>query len=362
MNGSSPLRLGSLAAAIALLAAGCGGTTSSQTTTTTTAAATTTSATTTAPATATTGASPSAGDVFGRIPELVDRVSPSVVTVLTSGDATTGTGSGVIWSADGIIVTNDHVVDGAGSIQVALASGRRLDARVVATDPLTDIAVVRVDEDGLPAAEFATELPPVGSLAVAIGTPLGLENTVTAGIVSGLHRNVPFSSSGSLVDLIQTDAAISPGNSGGALVDGQGRVIGINVAYVPPEARAVAIGFAIPSTTVVDVVGQLLESGSVQHAFLGVQPGAITPDLADQLNLTVGQGAIVLAVTPGTAAEQAGLEPGDVITGIGDTTVDRVEDLYAALRRSRPGERVVLTVVRNGETLELEAELGERSP
>jgi S1-C subfamily serine protease len=267
----------------------------------------------------------------------------------------------VIWSEDGIIVTNDHVVDGASSIQVALASGRRVDARVVATDPLTDIAVVEVDEQGLPAAEFATELPSVGSLAVAIGTPLGLENTVTAGIVSGLHRNVPFSSAGSLVDLIQTDAAISPGNSGGALVDRQGRVIGINVAYVPPEAGSVSIGFAIPSVTVVDVVDQLLERGSVQHAFLGIQPSAITPDLAEQLDLTVEEGAIVLAVTPGTAAEQAGLEPGDVITGIGDTSVRRVEDLFAALRRSRPGEQVTLTVVRDGETIELDAVLGERS-
>jgi S1-C subfamily serine protease len=344
---------------LGVLAGGCGG--DADGSETTTAGTTTTAATaTTEPGTTTATSGQVAADgVFGRIPELVTQVSPSVVAVLVSGSEGTGTGSGVIWSSDGTIVTNDHVVSGADSIQVALASGRRLDAEVVATDPLSDLAVLRVEEEGLPAASFAPELPDVGSLAVAIGTPLGLENTVTAGIVSGLHRNVP-SGGGSLVDLIQTDAAISPGNSGGALVDSDGRVIGINVAYIPPEARAVSIGFAIPSPTVVDVVSQLLETGRVQHAFLGIQPSAITPELAEQLDLSVEQGAIVLEVTEGSAADRAGLEPGDVITAIGEESIDRVEDLYSVLRRSRPGEQVTLAVVRDGESLELEAVLGER--
>src|SRR3954471_17046003 len=191
------------------------------------------------------------------IPDLVDRVRPSVVAILRRDGAQ---GSGVIARADGVIITNDHVVEGVQTVTVVYADGRRDQAGVKATDPRSDLAVIHVDRSGLPAATFRDDEPRVGELALAIGNPLGFAESVTAGIVSGLGRSIPGSASTSpaLIDLIQTDAAISPGNSGGGLVSGDGQFIGINVAYIPPSGGAVSIGFAIPSPTVTDVVDQLL--------------------------------------------------------------------------------------------------------
>jgi serine protease DegQ len=174
-----------------------------------------------------------AGDdgLFARIPGIVQDLRPSVVAVLTDR----GEGSGVVWSADGVIVTNHHVIAQAERIQVAFADGRRSAARVQASDPATDLAVLRSDRRGLPAASFADRLPAPGELAIAIGNPLGFANSVTVGVVSGLHRGIPGSAAQTraLVDLLQTDAAISPGNSGGALVGPDAKVIGINEAYIP---------------------------------------------------------------------------------------------------------------------------------
>src|SRR5215218_8488598 len=180
------------------------------------------------------------------IPDLVDAVEPSVVTVFTQE----GLGSGVVYTADGVIITNEHVVHGASAVEVGFADGQRVGGKVIAVNPVVDIAVVQADRKDLPAAEFASALPEVGEAAVVIGSPLGFENTVTSGIISALHRVIPGSaqSSQSFVDLIQTDAAISPGNSGGAVVNLQGQIIGISEAYIPPSAGAVALGFAIPST------------------------------------------------------------------------------------------------------------------
>jgi serine protease DegQ len=291
----------------------------------------------------------SGGD-FGRIPEIVRAVSPTVVAVLVSGAQGTGEGSGVIWGEDGVIVTNNHVVEGAQEVTVALATGQSENAEVVATDPLTDLAVLRIDRDGLPTAEFADGLPQVGELAVAIGNPLGFENTVTAGIVSGLDRSVPSGgNTPALVGLLQTDAPISPGNSGGALVDVEGRVIGINVAYIPPQARAVSIGFAIPSPTVVDVVRQLLESGEVQHAFLGVGPAPLTPELAEQFGIDADEGIAVLNVVEGSGADRAGIQPGDVLLSADGEPLRSVEDLFALLRERDPGDEVELELLRDGE-------------
>jgi S1-C subfamily serine protease len=176
-----------------------------------------------------------------------------------------GVGSGVIYRSDGIILTNHHVVADASRIEVALADGSRVPGHVTATDPDTDLAVIHVDRKGLPAAEFDRALPQVGELAVVLGSPLGFEKTVTAGIVSGLHRSIPGSASETraLVDLIQTDAAISPGNSGGAVVDASGQVLGISVAYVSPQQGAVSVGFAIPAATVTRVANELLAHGRV---------------------------------------------------------------------------------------------------
>jgi S1-C subfamily serine protease len=253
----------------------------------------------------------------------------------------------VIWNRDGTIVTNAHVVAGATSISVALANGDRVAAKLRASDPLSDVAVLTVSRKGLPAASFAKKLPRAGELALAIGSPLGLENTVTAGIVSGLHRSVPSGGqTPALVDLIQTDAPISPGNSGGALINAKGVVIGLNVAYIPPEARAVSIGFAIPAQTVASVVKQLLASGTVRHAFLGITPAPLTPLLAQQFGLTRSEGVVVLDVVPSSGAARAGVRAGDLIVGINTRPIRTVEDLYAELRRHSSGARVDVKIVK----------------
>jgi len=300
---------------------------------------------------------------FDRLPDLVAQAQPQVVTILARGTAGDGQGSGVIWDREGTIVTNAHVVAGATSISVALASGDRLAAKVRASDPRSDVAVLTVGRRGLPAATFAKKLPRPGELALAIGSPLGLENTVTAGIVSGLHRSVPSGGqTPALVDLIQTDAPISPGNSGGALVNGKGLVVGLNVAYIPPEARAVSIGFAIPAPTVSSVVKQLLATGTVRHAFLGVTPAPLTPVLAQQFGLTRSEGVLVLEVVSGSGAARAGMRPGDLIVGIDRRPVRTVEDLYAEFRKHMSGERIELKLVNGQSERQVTVTLGERPP
>ena len=281
------------------------------------------------------------------IPDLVERLQPSIVSVLVQSGAGSGQGSGVVWDGDaGLIVTNNHVVEGASSVQVQLASGEQVPAQVRATDPETDLAVLDVERSDLPAAEFAEELPRVGELAIAIGNPLGFENTVTAGIVSALHRNLGEESA--FVDLIQTDAPISPGNSGGALVNGDGQVIGINSAGIPPTSRANSLGFAIPSPTALTIVRQLVEDGEAGHAFLGV-----TSEPA--------QGGVrITSVSDGTAAAEAGLAEGDLVTAVDGEPVETTGELVSELRSRMPGDVVTLTVERGGETVELEATLGDR--
>ena len=305
-------------------------------------------------------------DAFGRIPELVKKAQPSIVTVFSErSDARAGTGqgvgSGVIYRSDGIILTNHHVVAGASRIEVGLADGSRIPGRVTATDTDTDLAVIRVDRTSLPAAEFQKSLPQVGELAVVLGSPLGFEKTVTAGIVSGLHRSIPGSAAEtrSLVDLIQTDAAISPGNSGGAVVDASGHVVGISVAYVPPQQGAVAVGFAIPAATATRVADELLEHGRAQHAYLGLQPAALTPDIARELHVTAG-GVLVYALAPGGPAAKAGIHPGDVLTAVGGQKITSVEELFAKLRQHDPGEGVSISYLRDGQTQTAQAQVTDR--
>jgi serine protease DegQ len=343
--------LGALALA-AGVAAGCGATRTVTVTQT---------VTTRVPA-ATAPARRAGSDTFDEIPGIVERVSPSIVSIFATSSQGESEGSGVIWSASGTIVTNNHVVEGAARVEVVLASGDRVAARIRARDPLYDLAVVTVDRTGLPAATFAQQLPEVGELAIAMGSPLGLANTVTAGIISALHRSIPSGGqTPALVDLLQTDAAISPGNSGGALVNAQGRVVGINVAYIPPQQQAVSIGFAIPAPTVVDDVRELIRNGRATHAFLGVTPAEITSDMAQRFQLSTGRGALVLEVVAGSAASGAGLRAGDVIVALGGRRVATVEDLFAALRAHIPGDRVTVTVVRAGKRRTVTATLRGRS-
>jgi S1-C subfamily serine protease len=305
---------------------------------------------------------PGAQAATGDIPQVVRRVEPSVVTVAHDQ----GTGSGVVWSKDGVVVTNNHVVRAEDQVVprvvVAFFDGRRVPGTVRATDPSTDLATVQVDRSDLKPATFQRALPQVGELAIAVGSPLGFENTVTAGIISGLHREIPGSAEQgirSLVDLVQTDAPISPGNSGGALLNGRGEVVGISDAYIPPQQGAVSIGFAIPAATVVDVVGELLRNGRATHAYLGIEPAPVTQDVAAQLGLDQATGVLVMEVGGGTPAARAGLRPGDVIVRLDGKPVDTVEDLFAELRRHRPGDRVTLTVVRDGREQQLTVTLAD---
>lgn len=292
------------------------------------------------------------GTVTWNVPELVEQVQPQVVAVQTNN----GEGSGVIFREDGMIVTNHHVIQDAAEVSVAFLSGETVTATVVASDARSDLAVLRVDRSGLTAATFADEVPGVGELAIAMGNPLGFEGSVSLGIVSGLNRAIPGSPI--LVDLIQTDAAISPGNSGGALIGADGRVIGINVAYIPPAASAVSIGFAIPSPTVIDVVDQLLETGRVSHAYLGVVMGTLTPPIRQQLDIGVERGAVILEVDPGSPADGT-LEESDIVTSADGEPVDEVGDLLVELRQHEPGDTIALEIWRNGDASTVEITLGE---
>jgi len=320
-------------------------------------------------------------EVSGDIPEneptaqVAAQVSPSVVQVNVRAVQRTprgtqsqkGIGSGVIYRRDGYIVTNNHVVEDAREVNIAFADGSTESGEVVGTDPSTDLAVVKVDRDDLPAAKFAenADLVP-GQLAVAIGSPSGFASTVTAGVISGLNREVPAELTGgrpqeSLVDLIQTDAPISPGNSGGALADRSGKVVGINVAYLPPaETGAESIGFAIPSDTAVSVADQLIENGEATQPYLGVSLSDLKPDTAQQFDLPMDSGALVAQVVSGGPAEDAGIETEDVIVRAGSTEIKDSGKLLGVLRDYRPGDSVDLTVVRNGEEQEITVKLGER--
>jgi len=293
------------------------------------------------------------------VSDVYRRLEPSVVSVRVRAAVAGGEGSGVVIRPRRI-VTNDHVVAGVDRAEVALASGERLPARVVGRDPRTDLAVLAVDRD-LPPARLADGLPAVGAPAIAIGNPLGFEGSVTAGIVSGLERSIPSGgTTPALVNLIQTDAAISPGNSGGALVGHDGRVMGINVAYIPPQAGSVSIGFAIPAPTVRDVVAQLVEDGTVEHAYLGVQLRPLTPAVAEQLGVDVPEGAVVADVTADGPAAAAGLRPGDVIVGAAGEPVASVEDVLAEIRRRRPGDALRLELSRDGRRSVATVRLGRR--
>ena len=301
-------------------------------------------------------------------------LSPSVVQINVSGIKQTpfgaqkqqGMGSGVIYRSDGYIITNNHVVEGSRAVEVAFADGTTVDGEVVGTDPTTDIAVVSVNRNDLPAADFASDDPIVGQTAVAVGSPSGFESTVTSGIISGTGREVPAEYTGgsqapSLVDLIQTDAAISPGNSGGALADREGKVIGINVAYLPPaQTGAVNLGFAIPSATAVSVADQLIENGEAVHPYLGVYLSDLTQQAASRFGSPVDSGALIEKVEPGSPADAAGIRRGDIITAAGSEEVLSSGDLLSALRDYMPGDNVRLTVLSDGEKTTLQVNLAER--
>ena len=297
-------------------------------------------------------------------------------------------GSGFIWSKDGYVVTNNHVVNGADKIEVKLADGTTLSATLVGADPDSDLAVIKVDNPGFeltPIKIDASGDVKVGQVAIAIGNPFGLENTMTAGIVSALGRTLPASegnttASGqtySIPDIIQTDTAINPGNSGGPLVDDQGALIGVNSAIESSSQSNSGVGFAIPATIVSRVIPELIKNGSYEHPYLGVSGMTLTPDLAKAMNLDATQrGALVEEVVSGSPADKAGVKGsgnsttidgenvevgGDVITAIDGSPVKAIEDVIAYLANNTSvGQKVTLTVLRDGKEQTLDVTLEAR--
>ena len=297
----------------------------------------------------------------GSVAEIAARVQPAVVQLNVTNDQGEGTGTGFIISEDGYIVTNNHVAGGGGTIDVVLKDGTKLPGTLVGANADYDIAVVKVNQTGLPTVPLGTSSNlNVGDSVIAVGSPLGLQGTVTTGIISALDRPVTAGEAGgdtSFIDAIQTDAAINPGNSGGPLLNSSGEVIGVNSAIASMGASAggqagsIGLGFAIPIDTAKRVATEIIKTGSASTPVIGV---ALDPAYT-------GEGARVGEVTPGGAAEAAGLQVGDVITAVDGVKVADSTELIVKVRSKAPGDSLTLTVERNGQTAEIPVVLAASS-
>lgn len=315
--------------------------------------------------------------------EVADLVTPTVVHIITTVDAPqqpqqispfdffdipmqniprSGSGSGVIISKDGYIVTNNHVIDGATKIKVILNDKREFNAELLGKDPNTDLALLRIDESNLPFAIVGnSDEVKVGQWVLAVGNPFNLTSTVTAGIVSAKGRNLNLlrdprrpESQYSIESFIQTDAAVNPGNSGGALVSQEGKLVGINTAIASQTGQYAGYSFAVPSNLMRKVIDDLLKYGEVQRGFLGVTIQDVNGDLADKEGLKEVKGVFVQKVNPNSAAEDAGIKDKDVITKIGEVTVNSSSELQEQIGKQNPGDKVKVTVVRDGKEKEFE--------
>ena len=287
--------------------------------------------------------------------ETVIRVARTATPAVVSVSRRGGSGSGVIVRADGIIITNAHVVGGARTVEVRTADGRTFDGTVLGLDPSVDTAVVRVNATNLPAAPLGdSDRLEVGQLAIAIGNPLGLERTVTRGVVSATNRSpqgVDIAAA-----LIQTDAAINPGNSGGPLLDSSGRVIGINTATY---SGTTGLGFAVPINVATDVMQQILTSGRVRRAVLGVDTRDITREIARYFDLPMEEGVVVVRVVRGMPAERAGIRVEDFIVGLDGERIEDAGELRRLLRAKRPGDTVRVEIMRGSRRQTLNVQLAE---
>jgi len=271
----------------------------------------------------------------------------------------TSLGSGVIMSEQGFILTNHHVIQGADAIQVALQDGRLAQAKLVGSDPDTDVAVLKIDLKKLPVITLGhSDNLRVGDVVLAIGNPFGVGQTVTMGIVSATGRNKLGINT--FENFIQTDAAINPGNSGGALVDAEGNLVGINTAMFSRSGGYQGIGFAIPTSLAEDVMKEILQHGRPVRGWLGIEARAITPQIARVLELGDTQGVVVVGVVRGGPAHRAGMQPGDVIVAIDGKKIAEAREALIAISNRKPGSHVKLEVLRNGKSLTLEATAIER--
>jgi S1-C subfamily serine protease len=262
-----------------------------------------------------------------------------------------GVGSGVIYDPDGYILTAAHVVEGANIFRVKLYDGTVLDATVVGADSANDIAVVQVQREGLEAAALAVGEPlRAGQLAIAVGSPWGLDATVTAGIVSAVNRPILANSGGFYVNMIQTDASINPGNSGGALVNREGKIIGINVSIYSTSGANDGVGFAVPIDRAFRVATALTDGGAFEPGLLGVR--------GSYASVNETPGAVITEVSAGSAADDAGIRIGDVVVSLNDQAVTGIDDLSALVRSYQAGETVVVGIIRDGEPMELGVTLG----
>ena len=323
--------------------------------------------------------------------EVVNRVSPAVVTIRTESRARAprqfpfmddpffrrffnepsmpapdrlvrGLGSGVIVTADGYVLTNHHVIDGAQQIEVELQGPRTVTAKLVGSDPPSDLAVLKLSEGGLSPLPLAdSDKVQIGDIVLAIGNPLGIGQTVTLGIISAKGRRTGLSN-GSFEDFLQTDSPINRGNSGGALIDGNGELVGINSQILSPSGGSIGIGFAIPSNMARDVLDQIVKQGKVTRGHLGIVVQPVTKDIAASLKLSTAQGVIVSQVQAGSAAERAGLKRGDVILALNGDVVSDTNSFRNDIAGTPPGRTVTLRIWREGSEQELRPTLGEFVP
>jgi serine protease DegQ len=268
-------------------------------------------------------------------------------------------GSGVIVSSQGYILTNHHVIEAADEIEIALADGRKTKARVIGSDPETDLAVVRVDMEGLPAITFGySDNALVGDIVLAIGNPFGVGQTVTMGIISALGRT--HLGINTFENFIQTDAAINPGNSGGALVDASGNLIGINTAIVSRTGGSLGIGFAITAGVAKQIMEQIIRTGGVTRGWIGVEVQDMTPELAESFKRPTTSGALIAGVLKGGPADRAGVKPGDIIVGVGGKEVTDSSGMLNLVAALPPGNMATVTVMRNQNKKAIEIKVGKR--
>jgi len=266
-----------------------------------------------------------------------------------------GLGSGVIVTHDGYILTNNHVIDGADEVNVRLSDGRQFEAEIIGADPKTDIAVLKVEAAGLPALALAdSEQSRVGDIVFAVGNPLGVGQTVTQGIISATNRSsLSIIEEGGYENFIQTDAAINQGNSGGPLVDAEGRIVGINTAILSQSGGSIGIGFAIPSSLARSIMMSLIENGEVTRGYLGVAIGVLDQDLAEEFGMERPHGALVTQVHENTPAEKAGLKPGDIVTQMDGHDIMSSADFRVRISLNPPGTEIALKILRDGDFLDI---------
>ena len=316
----------------------------------------------------------------GSLATAVRRAAPAVVSINTSritrhpfaddpwfrlffgqqgSQSQSGLGSGVIMSADGYVLTNNHVVQEADHIEAVLADGRRANARVIGADPESDLAVLKIDLPDLPVMTPSdSDRIEVGDRVLAIGNPFGVGQTVTSGIVSALGRDQLGINT--FENFIQTDAAINPGNSGGALTDEQGRLLGINTAIYSRSGGSLGIGFAIPVNVARQALQDIVQNGRVVRGWIGVESTALTPELAENLGAASAQGVIITGVLNGGPAARAGMRPGDVVTRINGRPIRTVAELRAGITALRPGTAATFTALRQGQNVEMQLVPGQR--